>query len=91
MGLGVGWPGTEWETGPEPKTAEKWTAIAQGGGVPKWPKNGWANGKSPNFSCPTICPALAFLNFFLAFVLATIPCFFFVVFFLSLPGILRVL
>ena len=61
--LRLGWPATEWETGPEPKmAAEKWPPAILGGGVLRWPKNGRANGwtcrKSPNFSCPAICPAI---------------------------------
>ena len=42
--LRFGWPATEWETGPEPNMAEKFSAkwpaaIFRGaGGFPKWPK-----------------------------------------------------
>ena len=58
-----GWPATEWETGPEPKMAEKrpvkWpAAIFQG----RWRKIGQTNGrtgrKSPNFSRPAFCLAM---------------------------------
>ena len=40
LGLRLGWPATDWETGPEPKMAEKWPAKMasdpQWGRVPKW-------------------------------------------------------
>ena len=55
--LRLGWPATEWETGPEPKMAEKWPLW----GVPKWPtngrENGWTAEKSPDLGCPAIFPA----------------------------------
>ena len=38
--LRLGWPATEWETGPGPKMAEKWPAAIFWGGpkmAEKWP------------------------------------------------------
>ena len=58
----LGWPATQWETGPEPKVAKQWPANGPQPflrvGPPNWPKNSRANRrigrKSPILA---VCPA----------------------------------
>ena len=66
IALRLGWPATEWETGPEPKMAGEMAGEMAGGhfsgGSRNGPKNGRTNGwtakNRPNFGCPAICPAI---------------------------------